>query len=429
MIEQTGTHRRIVFGEVFTPAPGAGRPSDVVRAADAFTSADIQAEPVADARVPLWEKFIYLAAYAAFSGSARKPAGAIWGDAFVRERFLSAVDEVYAVAQAEGVPVPPGQRERVTAYMNTVPATMRASLLIDLQQGKRIEVEALQGSVVRRGAARGVPTPIMSTLYAVLRAASAQATPPPSSGRGFLMRLTRTFLCAVLPMAVAFGAINARSAGAAARSQRHLAPITQPAPAKTAGFDAAAIDRGADACTDFYQFACGAWMKNNPIPEDQASWGRFNELVERNRETLRGLLVKLSEAKAERTAPQQKLGDYYATCTDESSVEALGAKPLADDLARIAAVADKNALPAEIGTLQRLGINVFFAFGPEQDFKESSSVIAIADQGGWASLIATTTSRPKRTSSSSASSTSNTSARCSCSPAIRRRRPPPTPRR
>jgi 2-dehydropantoate 2-reductase len=59
--------------------------------------------------------------------------------------------------------------------MNTVPATMRASLLIDLQQGKRIEVEALQGSVVRRGAARGVPTPIMSTLYAVLRAASASA--------------------------------------------------------------------------------------------------------------------------------------------------------------------------------------------------------------------------------------------------------------
>jgi 2-dehydropantoate 2-reductase len=59
--------------------------------------------------------------------------------------------------------------------MDTVPATMRASLLIDLQQGKRIEVEALQGSVVRRAAARGVPTPIMSTLYAVLRAASAQS--------------------------------------------------------------------------------------------------------------------------------------------------------------------------------------------------------------------------------------------------------------
>jgi 2-dehydropantoate 2-reductase len=173
VIEQTGTHRRIVFGEVF--APGAEVSERVRRVAEAFTAADIQAEPVADARIPLWEKFIYLASYAAFSGSARKPAGAIWGDPFVRERFLSAVDEVSAVARAEGVPVADGQRERVVAYMNTVPATMRASLLIDLQKGKRIEVEALQGSVVRRGAARGVPTPIMSTLYAVLRAASAQA--------------------------------------------------------------------------------------------------------------------------------------------------------------------------------------------------------------------------------------------------------------
>ena len=106
------------------------------------------------------------------------------------------------------------------------------------------------------------------------------------------MRLTRTFLCAVMPLAVAFAAINARI------------QAQGPPPKSTAGFDAAAIDRRADACTDFYQFACGAWMKNNPIPEDQASWGRFNELVERNRETMRGLLVKLSEAKGERTAVQ-----------------------------------------------------------------------------------------------------------------------------
>jgi 2-dehydropantoate 2-reductase len=173
LIEQTGTHRRIVFGEIFEP--GTEVSDRVRRIAEAFTSADIQAEPVADARIPLWEKFIYLASYAAFSGSARKPAGAIWGDPFVRERFLSAVDEVEAVARAEGIPLADNQRERIVAYMNTVPATMRASLLIDLQQGKRIEVEALQGSVVRRGAARGVPTPIMSTLYAVLRAASAHA--------------------------------------------------------------------------------------------------------------------------------------------------------------------------------------------------------------------------------------------------------------
>jgi 2-dehydropantoate 2-reductase len=93
----------------------------------------------------------------------------------VRERFLDAAEEVAAVGRAEGVPLADDTRQRITDYMAAIPKTMRASLLIDLQQGKRIELEALQGAVVRRGAARGVPTPIMSTLYAVLRAASATA--------------------------------------------------------------------------------------------------------------------------------------------------------------------------------------------------------------------------------------------------------------
>ncbi len=172
LIEQTGTHRRIVFGEYSRREAG---PSARVRAlADAFLAADIQAEPVADARRPLWEKFVYLAAFSAFSGASRRPAGPIWDDPVARERFLAAVDEVASVARADGVPLADDTRQRIIAYMADIPKTMRASLLIDLQQGKRIEVEALQGAVVRRGAALGVPTPIMSTLYAVLRAASAR---------------------------------------------------------------------------------------------------------------------------------------------------------------------------------------------------------------------------------------------------------------
>jgi 2-dehydropantoate 2-reductase len=170
VIEQTGTSRRIVFGEAFRREP---EPSARVRVlADAFTAADIQADAAADARVPIWEKFVYLAAYSAFSAASRRPAGPIWDDPIARERFLAAVDEVAAVARAEGVALADGTRERIVEYMTNVPKSMRASLLIDLQQGKRIELEALQGAVVRRGAALGVPTPIMSTLYAVLRAAS-----------------------------------------------------------------------------------------------------------------------------------------------------------------------------------------------------------------------------------------------------------------
>jgi 2-dehydropantoate 2-reductase len=172
LIEQTGTHRRIVFGESFRREAA---PSSRVRAlAEALLAADIQAEPVADVRLPLWQKFVFIAAYSAFSAASRRPAGPIWDDPVARERFLAAVDEVASVARADGVPLADDTRQRIIDYMADIPKTMRASLLIDLQQGKRIEVEGLQGAVVRRGAALGVPTPIMSTLYAVLRAASAR---------------------------------------------------------------------------------------------------------------------------------------------------------------------------------------------------------------------------------------------------------------
>lgn len=167
LIEQTGTFRRIVFGEVFdAPADVSARVASI---RDVLAAADIQAEAVADARVPVWEKFIYLAPLAAFTAASRLPTGFTWGDPFIREQFLAAVAEVESVARAEGVPVSDGQRDRVISYMNAVSPTMRSSLLIDLSLGKRLELEALQGAVVRRGRAVGVPTPIMDTLYAVLK--------------------------------------------------------------------------------------------------------------------------------------------------------------------------------------------------------------------------------------------------------------------
>ncbi|MBI2220935.1 MAG: 2-dehydropantoate 2-reductase [Acidobacteria bacterium] len=175
LIEQTGTHRRIVFGEIFGNPP---RLSDRVLAlCDVMAEADIQAEAVADARVAMWEKFSYLAPFAGFSGASRLPLGPIWRDDFTRRQFQAAVGEVVEVGRAEGVDIPADMEERIKAYADALPGTMRASLLIDLSQGKRIEVEALQGSVVRRGARAGVPTPIMSTLYAVLKPHAAGAPP------------------------------------------------------------------------------------------------------------------------------------------------------------------------------------------------------------------------------------------------------------
>ena len=170
LIEQTGTHRRIVFGEV----PGAGDPgpeacSPRVEALAAWLrQADIQAEPVADARVPLWEKFIYLAPFAAVTGASRQPAGVVWSTPDLRAAFQAACAETEAVARAEGVPVAADIAERVHGYMDALPATTRSSMLVDLQAGKRIELDALAGDVVSRGRRLGVAVPVMSTLAAVL---------------------------------------------------------------------------------------------------------------------------------------------------------------------------------------------------------------------------------------------------------------------
>lgn len=167
VIRQTGSHRRIVFGEVFDP-PATVTPR-VRDLAELMVAADIHAEAVADARTALWEKFIYLAPFAAFTGAARQPIGAIWSDPEARDTFMEAVGEVECVARATGINVAADVRDKVVAYTGGIPPSTRSSLLIDLQAGKRIEVESLPGSVVRRGREVGVDTPIMRGLYAVLR--------------------------------------------------------------------------------------------------------------------------------------------------------------------------------------------------------------------------------------------------------------------
>jgi 2-dehydropantoate 2-reductase len=167
VITQTGSHRRIVFGEVFKPQPEV---SDRVRAIERLMKpADIDVEAVADARAAIWEKFTYLAPFAAFTGAARLPLGPVWADPDTRQAFLKAVGEVEAVARASGVNLPADLKQRLESYVSAIPPSTRSSLLIDLSQGKRIEVESLLGAVVRRGRATGVPTPTIEALYAVLK--------------------------------------------------------------------------------------------------------------------------------------------------------------------------------------------------------------------------------------------------------------------
>ncbi|MFM8533482.1 MAG: ketopantoate reductase family protein, partial [Acidimicrobiia bacterium] len=121
------------------------------------------------ARIPIWDKFVYLAPFAGFTGASRLAIGHIWKFPHVQEMFYAASREIAAIAKAEGVEISANRFDTLREYMQNLPASTRSSLLIDLEQGKRIEVEALQGAAVRRAARHGIAVPIMSTLYALLK--------------------------------------------------------------------------------------------------------------------------------------------------------------------------------------------------------------------------------------------------------------------
>jgi putative endopeptidase len=153
--------------------------------------------------------------------------------------------------------------------------------------------------------------------------------------------------------------------------------------AQNRGFDKSRMDETTSACTDFYQFANGHWLKATEIPAAYPSWGSFNILAENNRKTLRDILEESAKnARAKAGSNEQKIGDFYATCMDEPKREAEGAKPLAPYLARIDKIKNLKDLEAEIAYLHRQQFPVLFGFGSGPDFKNSTLNIGNAGQGG-----------------------------------------------
>jgi len=148
------------------------------------------------------------------------------------------------------------------------------------------------------------------------------------------------------------------------------------------------MDKSLDPCVDFYTYSCGGWIKQNPIPPDQASWSVYSKMQDENRLILRGLLEQAAAPSAGRSAVEQKIGDYYAACMDDSAVEKAGAAALRPELGRIAELQSKADLAAYLAAYHPEDIYIYFGqsalfrFGSTQDAKDSSQVIAEVDQGG-----------------------------------------------
>ncbi|MBI5480575.1 MAG: M13 family metallopeptidase, partial [Deltaproteobacteria bacterium] len=176
------------------------------------------------------------------------------------------------------------------------------------------------------------------------------------------------------------------------------APATPAAPAApplrpltalpyTPSLDVTAMNRSVDPCVDFYQYSCGGWIENNPIPPDQPSWMVYSKLTVENLRFLWGILEEAARPRPDRTPAQQKIGDLFAACRDEAAVERQGLAPLQADLDAITALRSKRDLAPLVARLQLTTGGYFhggmlFPFGADIDYADSTQQIAFALAGG-----------------------------------------------
>ena len=195
----------------------------------------------------------------------------------------------------------------------------------------------------------------------------------------------RGFAALLLAVGIASGSPSLAATPVSAAPQPAV-PADKPLNALpyTPGLDVKAMDTTAKACEDFYQYSCGGWIDKNPIPADQAGWSVYGKLNDDNEHFLWGILDALAADTPSRDATQRLIGDYFAACMDEAAAETRGAEPIRRYLAKIDALATTSDLPGALGELQMVlnDAGLFFQFGANQDFADSSQVIAFASAGG-----------------------------------------------
>ncbi len=201
----------------------------------------------------------------------------------------------------------------------------------------------------------------------------------------FIPRVVLCSLMLTLPLAV-LGQNAAPNATPGPATETNAAP-------KLEHFDPTLTDQTLNPCDDFYKYACNKWIKANPIPADQVYWTTGSGLELWNENVLRETLEASSANDPKRSAVQQKIGDYWAACMDESGIEAAGLKPLQPELDRIAALQSKQEITLEIAHLHHLFPGAweqsdnqtnspFFGFTGQQDYDDASKVVGQIDQGG-----------------------------------------------
>ena len=152
--------------------------------------------------------------------------------------------------------------------------------------------------------------------------------------------------------------------------------------AQSKGFDTSRMNTSAEACTDFFEFANGTWLKNTQIPSAYSSWGTFNMLAENNRDVLKTLLETASKNRAAKGSDAQLIGDFYLSCMDEAAIERAGAKPLNPYFKQIDKIKTKEDIVRHLASMHNMGVSALFNFGSGPDLKNSSMVIANSGQGG-----------------------------------------------
>ena len=176
-------------------------------------------------------------------------------------------------------------------------------------------------------------------------------------------------------------ALLALTTGLNTLADDHSATSTPP---KVPAFSVDYMDRSVSPATNFYQFAAGQWLKDNPVPADKSRWASFSELAERNWYLIHEILVNAAnhDASLPASSPKREVGDFFASAMDTNRIEKLGLKPLQADLKRIDSIKSTQDLFVLLADFHQRGIGGLFNTGFGQDAKNSSIYAIGLDQGG-----------------------------------------------